>query len=39
MPLTGWPVATVLRGKVVFKDGKVQGGPSGRFVKRPARDS
>jgi dihydropyrimidinase/allantoinase len=35
MSLTGWPVATVLRGRVVFRDGAVQGPPSGRFLRRP----
>jgi dihydropyrimidinase len=31
----GWPVKTILRGNVVFDDGKVVGKPgSGRFLKR-----
>jgi dihydroorotase-like cyclic amidohydrolase len=36
MALTGWPVKTLLGGKVVFSDGAVVGSPSGRFLKRPA---
>jgi dihydropyrimidinase len=35
LELTGWPTATLLRGRVVFKDDAVQGSPGGRFVKRP----
>jgi len=35
MPLTGWPTATILRGRVVWRDGKPQGPATGRFVKRP----
>jgi len=35
LEVTGWPVATVLRGKVVMRDGKVQAEPgSGRFLAR-----
>ncbi|GAA3228359.1 amidohydrolase family protein [Dactylosporangium siamense] len=30
----GWPVATVLRGRVVFRDGAVVGEPSGTFLPR-----
>jgi dihydropyrimidinase/allantoinase len=36
LPFTGWPVATILRGRVVFRDGEVQGEPQGKYVKRPA---
>jgi D-hydantoinase len=33
--LTGWPVLTMVRGKVVFEDGEVTGKPgTGRFVPR-----
>ena len=35
LSLTGWPVTTLLRGRVVFRDGKVEGSPSGEFVRRP----
>jgi dihydroorotase len=38
--VTGWPVATVLRGRVVMRDGALLGPPSGqplRFVETPAR--
>jgi dihydroorotase (multifunctional complex type) len=35
--LTGWPVATILRGQVVAEDGEIVGKPGmGRFVPRPA---
>ncbi|GAA0467962.1 dihydroorotase-like protein [Actinoplanes capillaceus] len=30
----GWPVATVLRGRVAYRDGKVLGTPHGAFVAR-----
>ncbi len=33
---TGWPVKTLLRGQLVFDDGKVKGTPLGEFIKRPA---
>lgn len=33
--LQGWPVITMLRGKRVFEAGKIVGGPSGSYVKRP----
>jgi allantoinase len=34
----GWPVCTVLRGKVVFENDKVVGQPGdGQFIKRPVR--
>jgi dihydroorotase-like cyclic amidohydrolase len=33
--LTGWPETTVLRGHVVFREGKVVGSPSGQFIRRP----
>ncbi len=32
MPVTGWPVATIVRGAVVMRDGEVLGAPSGRLV-------
>ena len=33
--LKGWPVITMLRGKKVYENGKIVGGPSGEYVKRP----
>ena len=33
--LKGWPVATVLRGQLAFKDGAAVGGRRGSFVSRP----
>ncbi len=39
MEVTGWPVATVLRGRVAMRDGVVQGEPgSGKFLARGAYD-
>ena len=35
MKLTGWPVTTVIRGKVVFRDGKTVGNLEGKFIHRP----
>jgi len=35
VPLKGWPRTTMLRGKVVFRDGEVIAPPSGEFLKRP----
>ena len=32
MQVTGWPVATILRGRVVMRDDEVLGEPSGRLV-------
>lgn len=32
----GWPTHTVLRGEVVFENGKVRGRPAGRYLPRPA---
>ena len=32
--LSGWPVVTVLRGQVVFKDGEPHGAPAGQFLRR-----
>lgn len=32
--LAGWPVLTLLRGQVVFKDGAPHGQPAGRFLRR-----
>ena len=38
MKYRGWPTDTILRGKLIFKDGKVVGEPGyGRFIKRPVR--
>ena len=35
MAVTGWPVATMRRGRVVMRDGKVQAEPGdGRFLAR-----
>jgi len=35
MEVTGWPVATVARGRVVMRDGKVQSQPGeGKFLAR-----
>ena len=37
--MTGWPVATVRRGAVVMRDGRVQAEPgSGRFLARAPYD-
>jgi dihydroorotase-like cyclic amidohydrolase len=33
--LSGWPVATVLRGKLVFEKDELVGGRGGRFIQRP----
>jgi dihydropyrimidinase len=33
LPLTGWPVMTLLRGQVVARDGKVTGEPRGRYAR------
>ena len=33
MEVTGWPVATVVRGQVVMRDGEAQGAPVGRPVR------
>jgi dihydroorotase-like cyclic amidohydrolase len=35
MRVTGWPAHTILRGRVVYRDGRVTGPPSGRYLKRP----
>jgi dihydroorotase-like cyclic amidohydrolase len=35
----GWPSHTLLRGRVVFQDGELRGGPSGRYIERPVRAS
>jgi dihydroorotase-like cyclic amidohydrolase len=35
MRVRGWPVSTILRGAVAFRDGMVAGAPRGRFLKRP----
>lgn len=32
MRVTGWPMATIVRGRVVMRDGVLQGKPSGRVV-------
>ncbi len=33
MPVQGWPVATIVRGRVVMRDGEVLGEPQGRLVR------
>lgn len=35
VPVVGWPVRTILRGRTVYLDGQVIGQPEGRFLKRP----
>ncbi|MBV8827603.1 MAG: dihydroorotase family protein [Acidobacteriaceae bacterium] len=35
LTLRGWPVATMLRGKIVWRDGAPLGNPAGMFLKRP----
>jgi dihydroorotase len=32
-PITGWPMATVIRGHVAMRDGALLGGPTGRPVR------
>jgi dihydroorotase len=32
MQVTGWPVSTILRGRVVMRDDTVLGEPSGKLV-------
>jgi dihydroorotase-like cyclic amidohydrolase len=34
--LRGWPVATVKGGRIVARDGKIVGEPTGRYIPRPA---
>ena len=36
MELVGWPVVTMLRGSVVFRDGAAVGEPSGTYLREPA---
>jgi dihydroorotase len=33
MPVTGWPVATVVRGRVVMRDDAMLGEPAGRLAR------
>lgn len=33
MKVTGWPIATVIRGKIVMRDGEIEGLPSGQPVR------
>ena len=33
MTVTGWPLATVVRGRVVMREDELQGGPSGQAVR------
>ncbi|MBU6497312.1 MAG: dihydroorotase [Rhodospirillales bacterium] len=33
MPITGWPMATIIRGRPVMRDGEALGTPSGRLVR------
>lgn len=35
LTFTGWPVETLLRGRVVFRSGATHGAPYGQFLKRP----
>jgi dihydroorotase-like cyclic amidohydrolase len=38
LKLKGWPAKTIVRGKIVFEDGKVIGEPGyGQYIKRPIR--
>jgi len=32
--LKGWPVATMLRGKIIARDGEIVGAPAGKYIKR-----
>jgi dihydroorotase len=32
MEITGWPVATIIRGNVVMRDDEVLGEPTGKLV-------
>ncbi|WP_193370161.1 dihydroorotase [Pelagibius marinus] len=32
-PITGWPMATIIRGHVAMRDGELRGGPTGRPVR------
>lgn len=34
-PVKGWVSETIRAGEVVFRDGRVVGGPTGRYLKRP----
>jgi dihydropyrimidinase/allantoinase len=34
--LRGWPVATIKAGKIVARDGKIVGKPTGRYIPRTA---
>ena len=33
MQVTGWPVATIVRGRLVMQDGEVPGPPGGALVR------
>lgn len=33
MDIVGWPVATIVRGKIVMRDDEIQGEPTGKLVK------
>jgi dihydroorotase len=33
MAVTGWPIATIVRGRVVMRDDEVLGTPQGRLVR------
>ncbi|MCS7236399.1 MAG: amidohydrolase family protein [Armatimonadota bacterium] len=37
MRLRGWPVYTIRGGQVVFANGQIRGGPTGRYLRRPLR--
>jgi dihydroorotase len=32
MPITGWPIATIIRGRIVMREDEVLGTPTGRLV-------
>jgi dihydropyrimidinase/allantoinase len=35
MRVRGWPTHTILRGRVAYRDGRVVGGPTGAYIRRP----
>ena len=37
--LRGWPVATIKGGRIVARDNKIIGAPTGRYIFRPAPNS
>ena len=34
-PVKGWPVMTIRRGELMYRDGEVLGGTTGEFLRRP----